>query len=74
MEFEAIENEALALGPEERARLARKLFLSLETGNPMDYREEWLAEAQKRAMELDRGDVAPVPAEDVFRKARALLR
>jgi len=74
MEFQSIENEALALTTEERARLAQKLLLSLETGESKDFQKEWLAEAKKRAGELDRGDVAPVPAEEVFRKARALLR
>lgn len=74
MEFESIENEAMALSMEERARLAQKLLLSLETAESMDLQKEWLAEAKKRAEELDRGDVKPVPAEEVFRKARALLR
>lgn len=74
MEFESIENEAMALSMDERARLAQKLLLSLETGESMDFQKKWLVEAKKRAEELDRGEVTPIPAEDVFRKARALLR
>lgn len=36
--------------------------------------ENWLAEVQHRARELDEGIVQPIPADEVRRKARALLR
>ncbi|MBP6058900.1 MAG: addiction module protein [Nitrosomonas sp.] len=36
--------------------------------------ENWLAEVQHRARELDEGMVQPIPANEVRRKARALLR
>ncbi|MBI5039725.1 MAG: hypothetical protein HZB57_00470 [Gammaproteobacteria bacterium] len=35
--------------------------------------EEWLVEAQRRARELDAGIVQPIQADEVRRKARALL-
>ena len=36
--------------------------------------EMWLLEAERRARQLDRGEVQPVPADEVRRKAKALLR
>jgi hypothetical protein len=60
--------------PPDAASETRRSRQGAETGESNDFRKEWLVEAKKRAEELDRGDVAPVPAEDVFRKARALLR
>jgi hypothetical protein len=39
-----------------------------------ELREAWLVEADRRARELDQGEVKPVPADEVRQKARALLR
>ena len=36
--------------------------------------ETWLSEAGRRAGEIERGEVEPVSAEEVRRRARALLR
>jgi putative addiction module component (TIGR02574 family) len=74
MEPKTVEREALRLPPEERARLAQKLLLSLEALSEEELEQTWLVEADRRARELDRGEVQPVPAEEVRRKARALLR
>jgi hypothetical protein len=35
---------------------------------------DWLVEATRRARELDEGIVQPIPAEEVRKKAQALLR
>jgi len=74
MDLKQIEAEALHLSLEERAALAQKLLLSIDTPSPQEISEEWLLEARRRAQELDDGTVRPVPAEEVRRKARALLR
>ncbi|MBI3013881.1 MAG: addiction module protein [Candidatus Tectomicrobia bacterium] len=74
MDLTAIEQEALNLSPEDRAKLAQKLLLSLESLSEEQIRESWLIEAERRAREIDRGEVQPIPAEEVRRKARALLR
>jgi putative addiction module component (TIGR02574 family) len=74
MEPNTVEREALRLPLEERARLAQKLLLSLEALSEEELGQAWLVEADRRARELDRGEVQPVPAEEVRRKARALLR
>lgn len=74
MDFDKIENEALHLSREDRARLIRKLVLSLEGLSTEELRDEWLAEAQRRADELDNGTVEAVPGDEVLRKARKLIR
>jgi len=69
-----LEDEALRLPADERARLAQKLILSLDDLSSAELDEAWLAEADRRARELDRGEVQPISADEVRRKARALLR
>jgi len=69
-----LEQEALRLPAEERASLAHKLILSLDEPSAEELAAAWLAEADRRARELDRGEVQPIPADEVRRKARALLR
>lgn len=74
MNAKQIEVEALHLTPDERAALAQKLLLSLDSPAPDEVLGDWLAEARRRAQELDDGTVQAVPAEEVRRKARSLLR
>jgi len=69
-----MEEAALELPPDERAELARRLLLSLDELSEDELVEVWLVEADRRARELDRGEVAAVPADEVRRKATALLR
>ena len=73
--FEQIEDKALHLSETDRAKLARKLLLSLEEEvSESEIAEEWLDVAQRRARELDAGTVKPIPAEVMKRKVQALLR
>lgn len=74
MDLKQIEAEALHLSEEERAELAQRLLLSLDAPSEAEISEDWLLEAKRRARELDDGTVEPVPAEEVRRKARSLLR
>ncbi len=74
MDVQTIEHEALRLPPEDRAKLAQKLLLSLDTLSEEELKQAWLVEADRRARELDRGDIQPISADEVRRKARALLR
>lgn len=74
MNLKQIEKEALHLPESDRAVLVQKLLLSLDTLPIGDLEEEWLVEANLRARELDEGIVQPVPADEVRKKARALLR
>jgi len=74
MNLNQIEAEALNLSEEERAELAQKLLLSLDTPSEKEIEEDWLMEARRRARDLDDGIVQPVSADEVRRKALALLR
>ncbi len=74
MSIEQIEDKALRLSEEDRAKLARKLLLSLEILSESEIADDWSVEAQRRARELDAGTVQPISAEEVRRKAQALLR
>ncbi|MDV6319496.1 addiction module protein [Chromohalobacter sp. HP20-39] len=74
MDFQKIEDEALHLPKQERARLIQRLVLSLESPSEEELRSDWLLEAQHRADELDNGSVQAVSSDDVMRKARALTR
>ncbi len=74
MKLKQIEDDILQLSEEERAELAQKLLLSLDSPSEGEIEEDWLVEAQRRARDLDDGIVQPVPADEVRRKAQALLR
>ena len=69
-----IEHEALGLPPEDQAKLAQKLLLSLDSLSEDESDQVWPVEADRRTRELDRGDVQPIAAEEVRKKARNLLR
>ena len=74
MDPQTVEQEALLLPQEDRAKLAQKLLLSLDTLSEEESKQAWLVEADRRARELDSGDVQPISADEVRRKARSLLR
>ena len=74
MDPQTVEQEALSLPQEDRARLAQKLLLSLDTLSEEESKQAWLVEADRRARELDSGDAQPISADEVRRKARSLLR
>ncbi len=68
---EQLENEAQSLPREERARLAEALIASLDEEAEME--RAWLAEAERRAAELDSGAVQSIPAEEVFSELDSLV-
>ena len=74
MDSKTLQQAALSLPPDERAALAEKLLLSLDEPSETELERTWLTEAARRARELDSGEVQAIPAEDVRRKARSLLR
>jgi putative addiction module component (TIGR02574 family) len=73
MDARLIEEQALALPARDRERLARKLLESLDALSESERKQLWLAEAARRAAQLDKGEVELVSGEEVARKARALL-
>jgi hypothetical protein len=74
MDTTVIEPEALHLPVTDRAKLAHKLLLSLETMSESEIEQVWFDEAECRASEIDQGLVKLIPAEEVSRKARALVK
>ena len=74
MNLKQIEDEAFHLPEEERAELAQKLLLSIDSPSESEIATDWLLEAKRRAKELDEGIVQPISAEEVRCKAQALLR
>ena len=74
MNLQKIEDKALHLPKEERARLLHRLVLSLESPSDEELRSNWLLEAQRRAEELDNGSVEAVSGGEVLRKARKLVK
>lgn len=74
MDSTKIERDALHLGSTERAKLAQKLLLSLDNLPEAELDQLWLDEAERRAREIDKGRVQLIPAEEVSRKARTLLK
>ena len=55
-----LRDAALALTPEERARLAHDLLTSLDAPPELGAERAWIAEIEKRARELADGSVVPV--------------
>lgn len=74
MNTETIEHTVLHLPIQQRAELANKLLLSLEEQSEDEIAQAWHAEAARRAAEIDSGQADIVPAEEVSRAARTLLR
>jgi putative addiction module component (TIGR02574 family) len=59
-------SEALELGRESRAELAKRLLDSLEEPSSDKVGPGWLAEAQRRHQELKDGAAQTIPSEEVF--------
>ena len=70
-----VEDDALQLPEEDRARLAVRLLASLEeeTESPEQIERLWVAEAERRFEELRDGVVPGIPAREVFAQLRAKL-
>jgi putative addiction module component (TIGR02574 family) len=71
-ELESVLAAALQLPVDQRLRLIDELAATVPDDRPPSLCEEWLAEIEKRAAELDSAAVTPVPWEsvrkDLFRK------
>lgn len=74
MDLKSLENEALGLSSQERARLAFDLIESLETLSDSEIEQLWAQEAQRRAEQIDTQASALTSSEAVSAKAHALLR
>ena len=70
---ESVTRDALALPDDTRAALAAALLESLEPAVDEDIENEWISEVQRRAAELDGGQVQGIPWSAVDQKLRAAL-
>ncbi|HYN11862.1 MAG TPA: addiction module protein [Burkholderiales bacterium] len=69
-----LEQQARALTPEERARLAEVLLESLQDPPIAKIKAAWDREIEERVAAYDRGELQAFSAEDVFAEARRLAR
>jgi putative addiction module component (TIGR02574 family) len=68
-----MEEQARALSPDDRAKLAQSILESLHA--PVaEIEAAWAAEIERRVAAFDRGEMQSYPAEDVFAEARRLMR
>jgi len=74
MTLKQIEEQARALTPEERAKLAEALLESLRDTPIAEIEAAWDREIESRAAAYDRGELETISAEDVFAEARRLVR
>jgi len=61
-----IESDARQLTSRDRARLIRRLIMSLEIENEGDVEQSWLDEADKRLAAYRNGETSANPGEEVF--------
>jgi putative addiction module component (TIGR02574 family) len=69
-----LEQQAKALTPEERARLAEVLLESLQDAPLADIEAAWEREIEQRVAAYDRGEIQTISAEEVFAEARRLTK
>ncbi|HEY6323373.1 MAG TPA: addiction module protein [Thermoanaerobaculia bacterium] len=69
--LEDLEEEALELKLDDRAALAEKLLRSLEGISDAENERLWLAEAERRLLEIQSGQIETLPGEEVLRRAAA---
>lgn len=68
---ESVEKAALQLQPDARVKLTRALVESLADLPEAEIAELWLAEAERRDLEMDAGRAIGISGEEVFRRIRA---
>jgi putative addiction module component (TIGR02574 family) len=78
MTLDELRRHLMDLPPHERAEIAYELLDSVSDeemdDDPAEAESAWASEIQRRIDEYDAGLVEAVPAEEVFAKARALVR
>jgi hypothetical protein len=74
MNIETIRREALLLSPQEQAEWTEQLLSSLDTLTEAEVERLWFQEAARRANEIDKGEAVRIPADEVDREARSLLK
>jgi len=73
MSLKEIEAEIKKLDLKDRAALAKWVVESLDELSELEIEALWADEAERRLDEMERGQVAEIPAEEVIRRARAAI-
>ena len=73
MNLEELEAEIRKMNSKDRATLAKRIVESLDDLSDSEIEALWVEEAERRLDELEQGVVAEIPAEEVFRRARAAI-
>lgn len=68
-----LKEKASQLSESERAELALSLIESLDGPADPDVEEAWRVEIERRIGQIDRGEVQPIPGDEVFAKLRRRL-
>lgn len=74
MKITAIEQTVLRLPKPERAHLVNLLLDSLDEPSETDIQQAWLQTSQRRANEIDAGQVGLVSGESLEERVQAILR
>jgi putative addiction module component (TIGR02574 family) len=74
MNASTVEEEALALPLRERAKLVERLLESLDNLPEREAEALWLDVAERRAREIDEGQVQLVTPEELERRIQARLK
>jgi putative addiction module component (TIGR02574 family) len=72
--LEELTSQAIALSPEDRARLADLLFASLPDDSVEPLSEAWDQEIERRLNAVESGTARLVPAADVYAEARKIYQ
>ena len=72
MREEDVETLAMQLGKASRARLAKKLLVSVDEEDEIE--SAWGEEAERRVREIDAGEVELIPGDQVMDEIRSLLK
>ncbi|MFO1364411.1 MAG: addiction module protein [Burkholderiales bacterium] len=71
--LEDIKEKAQQLSEMERAELALALIESLDGPPDADVEEAWRVEIERRVGQIDRGEVQPIPGDEVLERLRRRL-
>jgi putative addiction module component (TIGR02574 family) len=69
-----IEQDIAALSENERVELLRKLIGDLDAPSDAGSEAAWLAESERRLDEIEAGTAKVIPADQVLKEARKLLK
>jgi len=70
---EEIFRDAMALPPDARAELTERLIASLADDVSLEITEAQLAEVRRRIAQVESGEVALIPGDEVLARVRRLL-